>query len=234
MEWGWLVALSVVTWEVTLGEGKALFAGLGMWAGELGLEWMGYQCTELVVSLRVAAVLWVLGLNHRSLLLLLLGLFLLYSLSPWFLSLLSTPDPWSSYLSTPLKLFFQYSLGIVSFGILSASVDVALHHLNSISTLTTDNQLHLQRLAADSISALLLLLFYLFLAQLVLWGFETYSGEAPWILLKWMDGLIAYSCTMLKCGEVKEDKGVAFISIWMCGFVSIQMIRGGLAIIYTS
>ena len=119
-------------------------------------------------------------------------------------------------------LGLKYAVGGISFMVLTDQIHEYLLLL-TIARKQAKTEAELEQMAANSISALFIIVLFLFLGKSVLWIWERYWSEAPWLLYKWLDGLVAFVCAGLKQKEASTP--AAYISTVMCGFISLQVVK---------
>jgi hypothetical protein len=119
-------------------------------------------------------------------------------------------------------LGIKYAVGVIGFAVLTGFINEYLGLL-AISRKQANTEAELEQMAANSLSTLFIIVLFLFLGKSVLWILELYWSEAPWLLYKWLDGLVAYVCAGLKQKEASTP--AVFVSMVICGFISIQAVK---------
>lgn len=119
-------------------------------------------------------------------------------------------------------LGIKYAVGVIGFAVLTGFINEYLRLL-TISRKQANTEAELEQMAANSLSTLFIIVLFLFLGKSVLWILELYWSEAPWLLYKWLDGLVAYVCACLKQKEASTP--AVFVSMVICGFISIQAVK---------
>lgn len=125
-------------------------------------------------------------------------------------------------LSSLLGLGIKYAVGLIGFTVLTGLITEYLGLL-TIARKQANTEAELEAMAANSISTLFTIVLFLFLGKSLLWLLELYWTEAPWLLYKWLDGLVAYVCAGLKQKEASTS--AAYVSTVICGFISIQVLK---------
>jgi len=235
MDWLWLFLTLLAVFDIVASKGRVLFA-IGVYRlAEAALMWVfpetALQWTQTFVLL-LGLLLWICELGDYRMV---LAVEITMTVGMWALEKGSLGDlvVWEleeqSWLEVgkvlgirALGLAVKYIIGLTGFATLSGLLSESLHFLEQ-ATKQASTEAELGQMAANSLSNLLRTTCFLLLGQAFLWLLERVDGEAPWLLYKWQDGLIAYACAGLKAKEANSP--AAFISTVVCGFLSIQTIR---------